>query len=184
LFIVLLPLSLIFWAVRTGQSINIDVPIPVPIGVIIIIIGSFLTITGIANIIIYGKGLPMNAFPPSRFVTRGIYRFISHPIDIGFSFLCIGISIVMQSASGFWLVSPVAVLSCVALIQGYEKHDVQKRFGKSLIKTYLSLPSNEKRVPFLSERIAVFLIVLFPSFVIFRLVSSINNLQGTFNKYL
>jgi protein-S-isoprenylcysteine O-methyltransferase Ste14 len=183
LFVVLLPLSLIFWALRTNQNINIDVPLSIPIGFIIVLIGSFLVLTGIINIVIYGKGLPMNAFPPSEFVTRGIYGFISHPIDTGFSFLCIGISVVLQSASGFWLVSPIVVLGCVALIQGYEKHDIQRMFGKSLKKTILSLPADEIRSPFLSERMAVLISVFIPSLTILYFISSIKNLHGPIYAY-
>ena len=35
----------------------------------------------------------MNAHPPPRFVTQGVYRLVSHPVYAGFFVLCIGVAI-------------------------------------------------------------------------------------------
>ena len=74
----------------------------------------------------------MNAYPPPRYVERGVYRLLPHPIYAGFVMLCAGISIGVGSASGLWLVSPVVALASAALLLGYEKHDLAERFGRDV----------------------------------------------------
>ncbi|MFM7399969.1 MAG: hypothetical protein ACKO4W_03590, partial [Bacteroidota bacterium] len=48
----------------------------------------------------FGGGLPMNAYPPPKFVTNGIFRLIPHPIYTGFVLACFGASLYGGRASG------------------------------------------------------------------------------------
>ena len=75
------------------------------------------------------NGLPMNAFPPKRFVKKGIYAFTKHPIYSGAVMISFGLSIVTRSASGFWLVSPLFTLMIVAYVVGFENERTQIIFG-------------------------------------------------------
>src|ERR1039457_1951669 len=70
-------------------------------------LGALLLLWGMRDLWIRGGGLPMNADPPPRYVDRGIYRLLPHPIYTGFCALCVGVSISVGSASGLWLVSPL-----------------------------------------------------------------------------
>jgi protein-S-isoprenylcysteine O-methyltransferase Ste14 len=89
-----------------------------PLGLAIAVAGAASLLLGMLHLWRYGGGLPMNAFPPPRYVERGIYRLLPHPIYAGFVMLCAGISIAVRSASGLWLVSPIAALGCAALVLG------------------------------------------------------------------
>ena len=79
---------------------------------------------------VHGGGLPMNAFPPSRLVERGVYRYLSQPIYIGFVMVCAGTSIVAGSRAGLWVVTPLVAAGCAARVWGYERHDLRKRFAR------------------------------------------------------
>jgi len=97
LFVVLLPILLLLWAKSTEPLVPLPIVAANHLGVVLALSGLFIVASGIMSIMIYGEGLPMNAFPPRRHVTRGIYRLTSHPIYIGFSLLCIGVVIALQS---------------------------------------------------------------------------------------
>ena len=171
LFILVLPVLLILWAAGSGKYINLLIPVSGLAGICISVFGLLIMISGMLNIIIYGKGLPMNAFPPSQYVNRGIYKIIAHPIYTGFSFLCIGLAVVFQSSSGFWLVSPIVTLGCVALVEGYEKNDMRERFGNFLPQQLLHLPLNIERKPLFTERLSFYILVLIPAMLFYILVT-------------
>ncbi len=117
---------------------------------------------------VHGGGLPMNADPPPRYVTRGVYRFLPHPIYSGFCVLCVGVSISEGSASGLWLISPLAILGCTSLVLGYERHDLQKRFGGH---PHSLLPAKSALPPSVADRLACYAFMLTPWFVIYEAVN-------------
>jgi prolipoprotein diacylglyceryltransferase/protein-S-isoprenylcysteine O-methyltransferase Ste14 len=129
LFALLLPLGLVLWAAATAGNVQLHAVHSPALGLMIAGTGGALLLMGMLHLWTYGGGLPMNAYPPPRYVEQGIYALLPHPIYIGFVMICIGISIRVGSASGLWLVSPVAALGCAALVLGYERHDLAERFG-------------------------------------------------------
>jgi membrane-associated phospholipid phosphatase len=129
-----------------------------------------MIVSGMMTLYVYGKGLPMSPFPPRRYVTKGIYGFIPHPIYTGFSIFCIGISIAVGSASGLWFVSPVVILCCAALVLGFEKHDLRWRFGPLKKKVYLHLAEGEETAPDLSDRLSVYFLVFLPWLILYEAV--------------
>src|SRR5579871_4951859 len=141
IFVVLLPLLLVLWAHATASEITLPVPEPAWIGWIVASIGLAFMTQGMIALWTRGGGLPMNAFPPQRFVASDIYAWIPHPIYTGFSLICGGVAIATRSSSGFWLVTPVVVAGCAALVLGYERIDLQKRFGDSVAHVHL-LPAD------------------------------------------
>src|SRR5690349_4177915 len=106
LFAVALPVLLILWARAAADVVSLPVFKNLPAGMVLAAIGAWMMIAGWVALWRDGGGLPMNAFPPPRFVSRGPYRIVSHPIYVGFVGLCLGMSIVTGSASGLWLVTP------------------------------------------------------------------------------
>lgn len=93
-----------------------------------------LVVVAIAQLWFEGQGLPMNAYPPKVLVKSGAYFFFRHPIYVGFCIGCFGISLFFHSAAGFYLVSPIVVLLCWALIKGYEEPDMHRRFTNQLLQ--------------------------------------------------
>lgn len=142
-FLVLLPASLFLWTSRLDELVSLPVPSLLPAGVIGVVLGGVLVVKGMLDLLILGKGLPMNAFPPRRLVTGGIYAWFSHPIYLGAALLSVGSSLWSHSASGLYIVTPVLVLAMVSLVHGYERPAMLTRFGEPALRyrPVLSVPA-------------------------------------------
>ena len=166
-FVLFLPLALIAWASATARIVHLPPVRSLPLGLSLVTSGALLLLSGMRDLWVHGGGLPMNADPPPRYVNRGVYRFLPHPIYTGFCALCVGVSISASSASGLWLISPLAILGCTSLVLGYERHDLQTRFGcdpRSLLPAKSTLPSS------VADRLACYAFMLLPWFVIYKAV--------------
>jgi protein-S-isoprenylcysteine O-methyltransferase Ste14 len=161
LFTVVLPALLIVWANRTATLVKLPAIHSLPWGIATVAIGAVLMALGMAALWFVGGGLPMNAFPPPRYVSRGIYRWFSHPIYLGFSLACVGVAIAAGSSSGLWLVSPTVILLSAALVLGYELPEMRLRFGAEFPEQRL-LPADDSSAPSAHERIRCYLTVLLP----------------------
>lgn len=168
LFIIVIPFLLILWAKYTTDIIKLPIPENLFCGYICLAAGAILAVSGMWHLWILGKGLPMNAFPPERFVKKGIYAFTKHPIYSGTVLISFGLSIVYQSASGFWLVSPLFTLMIVAYIVGFENERTKTIFGIQDYKTFLSLPADEELPLSFKERISAYLLVFIPWLIIYE----------------
>lgn len=127
-FVVFLPWFLVFFSAR------VDVPLVIvrhPIaGVALAGVGLVIMLWGMWDIWRRGKGLPMNAFPPQKLVTRGIYAWVPHPIYSGFVLLCLGVSLLYGSAAGAVLTTPLVALAATALVLGHERPYLLRTFGQ------------------------------------------------------
>jgi protein-S-isoprenylcysteine O-methyltransferase Ste14 len=170
LFTVMVPLGLVIWA----NQAEISVPLPMPEAripaVAATIIGLILVLWGMVSLWKLGRGLPMNPYPPPNFVTGGIYRYLAHPIYVGFTLGCVGVSLLLNSRSGFWLVSPILALACTALVLGFERHDLDTRFGPSRWRPLITLPGSDDSRPGAWERLSVYLLVLVPWLLAYEMV--------------
>ena len=101
LFTVALPVLLVVWAIETRDLVKLPAIHSMPWGIGTIAVGSLLVALGMASLWRVGGGLPMNAFPPPRYVSSGIYSLFSHPIYLGFSLVCIGSAIAAGSRQWF-----------------------------------------------------------------------------------
>lgn len=168
LFVVLLPTAIIFWANRIDEIVNLpELNAPV-LGFPLLVVGAGLFVAGIIATYRFGKGLPMNAYPPERYVSKGIYRFLSHPMYVGVCLISIGVSITQGSAAGLWLVSPALMLGCTALVLGYENEDLRRRFGKNIKTALISLPPATSAKPTNWNRLSIYLLVILPWIVVYE----------------
>ena len=181
-FVVVLPLALALWAHESGRAVHLPA-LHSPL------CGALLTVSGLAALAMgmfalwrYGHGLPMNAFPPSRFVENGIYSLVPHPIYGGFVLACAGASIYCGSVSGLWLVTPSVALASAALVLGYELPDLRRRFGQPTSSVWL--PRDCPEAPFLLERFRVYLVVLLPWLALFELIWRVGPSAGAAATYL
>ena len=142
-FLILIPAGLWFWAKYTQRIIAFPAIESMYVGVFLMIVGGALMLWAMFVLMQSGKGLPMNAYPPSRFVTDGPYRLFKHPIYWGFGIIMVGCSVFTGSASGLWFVSPLTILGMMALVLGYEEIDLKRRFPDQKINTILDLPENQ-----------------------------------------
>jgi hypothetical protein len=113
-----------------------------------------MILKGMLDLANFGQGLPMNAYPPQKFVTQGMYALFSHPIYLGAVLLSAGTALWFQSSSDLYIVTPVLALMTLSLVYGYELPAMEKRFG-SVIHSYrplFSLPlSSENKATWLKK---------------------------------
>ena len=163
LIVVVVPVGLVLWAHATDAVVKLPVVRSGVGGLALTLGGGLLLACGWYGLVVHGRGLPMNAFPPTCFVRVGVYRWIRNPIYIGFGLLCAGVSILAGSASGLWLVTPTASLAAAALVVGFERRDLVRRFGLSALEPPLiSIPRGDDVPPTLYHRLAVVVWILIP----------------------
>jgi protein-S-isoprenylcysteine O-methyltransferase Ste14 len=182
LFVVVLPLALVLWAYSARDAVHIAALHSPVLGAMLTAFGVAATLTGMVSLWRYGGGLPMNAFPPPRFVENGIYSLVPHPIYGGFVIACAGVSIFFGSASGLWLVTPAVALASAALVLGYELPDLRNRFGA--LGFSLWLPLGRPEAPSLLERFRVYLVILLPWLALYELFWRMGRADGAVATYL
>lgn len=157
LFLIFVPLLLFFWAKFTENIVQYPAIKSTNWGIIIGSFGIFLILWGMLSLAKYGKGLPMNAFPPTKFVKEGPYRYLRHPIYWGFALLLIGFFIAIGSASGLWLVIPITILGILALVLGYENISLRERFPDEKMNAYFDITNKGEENASLRDVISSFL---------------------------
>ncbi|MBI4603715.1 MAG: prolipoprotein diacylglyceryl transferase [Planctomycetes bacterium] len=168
LFAVVIPLLLVGWVWRTADVIRLA-PLHAPwTGAALVVAGAALMLAGMHALLVHGGGLPMNPFPPPRYVSRGVYRCLGHPIYTGFAVAVAGASIAAGSGSGLWLVTPLVAAGCAALVLGYEQHDLRRRFGGELRRPLLSLPPPTEATPAAWSRASAYVLVLLPWLLVYE----------------
>ncbi len=162
-FTIGVPAGLIVWARVSAANVPLPV-IELPwLGALLVAGGVALIVAGMRDLRRHGRGLPMNAYPPPEYVRLGVYGWTPHPIYVGFGMVVAGVAIGVGSASGLWLVAPATVLGMVALVLGYERHDLRARFGPSTIhRPRLSLPEPGEERPTIWDRASVYALVIVP----------------------
>ena len=171
LFVLVVPAVLVAWAWATEPVVDLPVPHARWFGALLAGIGLVFVLAGMEALWRLGRGLPMNAYPPAKYVRGGIYKLTGHPIYVGFVLTCFGGALLAGSASGLWLVSPVALLAVTALVLGYEHHDLRRRFGGDAIRRPLvSLPPLGDASPSVWDRASIFLLVFLPWTVAYEAV--------------
>lgn len=162
-FLAGVPLLAVLWALGTSDVVSLPALHRPVLGAAMCAGGLALMGAGWAGLIVRGRGLPMNAFPPLVLVSTGIYGWVSDPIYLGFGALAAGVSIATGSASGLWLVTPALWLAMAALVAGYERSDLRRRFGDAFApRPRFAWPRGGDERPGGWERASVFLLVFGP----------------------
>lgn len=164
-FTVVLPLFLWWWAIRLSPVVTLPAVQSASGGLIMAALGGGLLLAGMYALWAIGGGLPMNAFPPPRYVQEGVFRYLPHPIYTGFASICWGVSLYAGSSAGFWMVSPVVAAGCAALVWGYENPDLKERFPAAQRSFRLGIPPDEMEAPAWYHRVSVYLVLLSALFI-------------------
>ncbi len=169
LFVLVLPAALAAWAEASSKNIALPV-LHLPIaGTLLIAAG--VTVMGMAvyALKIYGDGLPMSPFPPTRFVHQSLYRWVPHPLYAGFCVTVFGWAAYTGSAGGLWLVAPTVAAACVAFVWGYERHKLRERFSGPLPASLIRLPAEGSERPSAWDRVSVIVLVYVPWLVAYEM---------------
>lgn len=162
LFVAVLPLGLLVWARATDGAVGLPTPCWPMIGWTLASLGVVLMLAAMRDLWSRGGGLPMNAYPPARLVTSGLYGLVPHPIYVGFCAACLGSSIATGSPGGLWLVTPMVVFGCVALVKGYEGPALRERFGGARALPLLRPPEDGDGPPSARDRLVVLVLLFAP----------------------
>lgn len=174
-FVAGLPAAMVAWARASASWVRLPA-VSSPIGGAALgLAGAALMVAGAWALWRRGGGLPMNAFPPERYVTTSVYRWLSHPLYAGFCLASAGVSVAVGSASGLWLVTPTAVAGCLALVWGYERDDLAARFGElhAAHRPWLSLPRAGGEAPSTPERLSTIATVMLPWLALYELIGQV-----------
>lgn len=183
LFVVALPAALGAWA-RAIEPVMQAPPVLEPtLGKLLVALGAALVLGGWHALWFHGEGLPMNAFPPPKLVTRGVFALVPHPIYLGFCLGLFGLAMWIGQAAIFWCIAPIVSLAALALLYGYELLSLEARFGRDRPRPWLSLPSGEG-APSLSERLSVFGTLLLPWALLYESVTRLGPPRGAVSTYL
>lgn len=128
-FVVVLPALLFAWERALAREVPWTLPASPWPGGLLSAAGLALALAGMYALRVHGEGLPMNAYPPRRFVTRGAYALVAHPIYAGTFVFALGLSLATGSAAGIAVVTPVLGLMMLSLLWGYERPAMLARFG-------------------------------------------------------
>jgi protein-S-isoprenylcysteine O-methyltransferase Ste14 len=131
-------------------------------GLAMLALGFGLMARGMWELWAFGGGLPMNAYPPERFVARGLYGWLPHPIYAGFALFMVGLFGAARMPAGVWIVSPILWLGMVALVVGYERIGIARRFGGGLPRARLALPADSPAAPRWWHAAAAYVLLLGP----------------------
>ncbi|ATA89755.1 diacylglyceryl transferase [Capnocytophaga stomatis] len=167
-FCIFLPLFLIFWAKQTENIIKLPVPSLPVIDLVLVFLGLFLIIIAMSNLWFKGKGLPMNAFPPKKYVSSGAYYFFHHPIYVGAVLMCLGISLYFKSASGLWLISPIFILLIWAYLKGFENEIISSNFSNQSHRTFFDFPEENSDSLSLKNRLLIYIWIFLIWFLLYE----------------
>jgi protein-S-isoprenylcysteine O-methyltransferase Ste14 len=167
-FIGVLPLFLYLWAQALDRYLSLPPAIhSLQGGVTVTAAGLLLMMCGMWALWRKGGGLPMNAFPPPRLVTSGVYGLLAHPIYVGFAATCTGVAITFGSAAGLWIIAPTVILGSFALVLGFELPDLCARFGSALMPLRL-LPNDDNQLLTVLDRTRFYLVVILPWLLLYE----------------
>lgn len=183
LFVVLLPAALGLWARALEPVVRAPAVHEPRVGALLLVLGVLCVLGGWHALWVHGKGLPMNAFPPPEFVSRGVFALVPHPIYLGFCVGLFGLAMVLPSAALFWVVAPVMAMASVALLWGYELRSLDERFGRDRPRPWLSLPKGEG-TPTWTQRLSVYGTLLVPWGFLYESVTRLGQPAGAVSTWL
>jgi protein-S-isoprenylcysteine O-methyltransferase Ste14 len=167
LFVVLLPLALIGWAMAMDRHLSLPLLGSPAIGFMFASIGAAIIVAAVIALRVKGGGWPMSPYPPERLVTSGIYAIVAHPLYLGSVLVAFGMAMASGSGSGIWIVTPVLAAACIAFVWGYERERTIGLFGRTPL-SFLRLPARSDARPDIASRLSVYFLALLPWFIIYE----------------
>jgi 1-acyl-sn-glycerol-3-phosphate acyltransferase len=99
-------------------------------GLAITAAGMGLLIWGMVELWRGAGGLPVSALPPAHLMRRGPYRYVRHPMYLGFNVAIFGAGLTVGSTALTWLVAPAFVPAWLIYAR-WEERGLVRRFGSA-----------------------------------------------------
>lgn len=103
------------------------------IGIPLLAAGAFLATWAVARFIA-ARGTPVPLNPPPRLVTDGPYSYSRNPMLGGIFMMYFGAGAVLNSATLFFLVTPVLVIGARIFVKKVEEPELETRLGNDYIE--------------------------------------------------
>lgn len=98
-------------------------------GIILSLIGAVILFLAVSQLFVYGRGMPISHLPPEFLVTKGIYKYMRHPVYVGYNLLFAGLCI-MNSLTNTAIFSGMLLLILWIIYAKYiEEPLLIKRYG-------------------------------------------------------
>lgn len=122
-------LPLLLWRLGTWFDARVPVTLdPWPGGWVVLGCGAAIMAASILTLRVRGHGLPVSALPPPRLVVSGPYRWVRHPVYLGFHLVVVGAGLIIGSA-GLSVAVGVVFLPCWIAYASVEERGLRRRFG-------------------------------------------------------
>ncbi len=99
-------------------------------GWIPIFLGAALVLGGMIQLWVKGRGLPISHLPPTQFVSKGPYRYLRHPIYLGYTAVFAGLAVECGSFWSLAFSTPLLIVGWVGYSIFYEEPVLSARFGQ------------------------------------------------------
>lgn len=93
--------------------------------------GAALMAASMGQLWFQGRGLPISHLPPAEFVAVGVYRYLRHPIYVGYTIAFAGMSLLLNSFWSLTFSTALLVALWIAYALFYEEPALIARFGKT-----------------------------------------------------
>jgi len=128
-FWVALPVLLVWLGFTIDRAIHLDASAN-PLGLVALTPGLALLAWAMRELRRRGYGLPISALPPPCLVVTGPYRFVRHPIYLGWNLAVFGLGLLIGSGGLAFVVAP-ALAPVWILYARREERGLVSRFGAS-----------------------------------------------------
>jgi protein-S-isoprenylcysteine O-methyltransferase Ste14 len=119
--------GLVPWLLTRWQTEGAPLALRV-LGLVLIALGGALVLETTARFALQGRGTPAPFAPPERFVARGSYRLVRHPMYVGVLSLIVGQALVLGREILFGWAALAAILFQLFVVL-HEEPELRKRFG-------------------------------------------------------
>lgn len=186
IFVLVVPCILLAWTVLLDRSIHWPVFNSPLLAASSILGGVLLLLKGMLDLLHFGHGLPMNAYPPKQFVTQGVYAWFSHPIYLGAALLSAGTALWLHSSGGLYIVTPMLLLMILSFVSGYELPALKQRFGSGIsqYRPLFSLPLSAEHQTTWLKKWALLLRVYLPWMLVGYFVDVARGTQSSRRAFL
>lgn len=148
LFVVILPVSVIFTGRHVDQTLSIPPFPPHPLNLLLgaagLLTGYIFGLGSIIQLYQAGLGLPWGDVDESaqstRLVTTGLYRHTRNPMIFGTLCLLAGFGCVVQSASGMILFPSTLAIILYVWVSRREGPALEERFGQEYVEYKRNTP--------------------------------------------